>query len=89
MKSKKSIDFPPREFSSVEISHLLMLSAEAHENLEKIGISLVALNNSPILNAKTKKIIDELYHEALVARCKIDEITSIISLEKYLIDESK
>lgn len=86
MSPKKRIDFPPREFSSVEISHLLMLSAEVEENIDNIGTTLIALSNASYLDQTTDEMLRYMDHEANLARVRIDKIRSIISVEKELID---
>lgn len=86
MSSKKRIDFPPREFSSVEIKNLLMLSAEVEENIDNIGEALVALSNATYLDKTTGETLQYLSNEAQLARVRIDKIVSIISVEKELIN---
>lgn len=85
MKSKRRIDFPPREFSSVEIASLLMLAAEAQEYIDSIGVSLAALSNASHLDKDTIRIVHHMGAEAQRARVKIDKIMSIISIEEELI----
>lgn len=87
MTSENRIDFPSREFSSVEIKSLLMLSAEVNENIENIGATLIALSNASYLDQNTDKMLRYMDHEAQTARCKIDKIVSIISVEKELIND--
>lgn len=86
MTSKKRIDFPPREFSSIEIKNLLMLSAEVNENIENIGATLIALSNASYLDRTTDEMLRYMDHEAQVARCKVDKIVNIISVEKELVN---
>lgn len=85
MNHSDSIDFPPRQFSSVEIKALLLLSAEVSENISIIGQSLVALENATYLDQTANEIIRHMSHEAMLARGRIDEIVSIISIEQELI----
>lgn len=87
MNSKKRIDFPPREFSSIEIKSLLMLSAEAQENIDNVGTSLVALLNAPHLDKNTIRLVHHMSAEAQRARVKIDKIMSAISIEEMLIKD--
>ena len=88
MNSKKRIDFPSREFSGIEITSLIMLSAEVQESIDNIGVALVALSNSPYLDDSKKELISKMDHEAQLARSKLDKIVGIISIEKYLINDS-
>lgn len=88
MNSKKRIDFPSREFSGIEIRSLIMLSAEVQESIDNIGVALVALSNSPYLDDSKKELISKMDHEAQLARSKLDKIVGIISIEKYLINDS-
>jgi len=85
MTSKNSIDFPPREFSSVEIKSLFMLSAEVQENLDNIGATLAALANASYLDRTADEMLRYMDGEAQRARVKIDKLVSIISVEKGLI----
>jgi hypothetical protein len=86
MKFKKRIDFPPREFSSVEITSLLMLAAEAQTHIDNIGTSLIALSNAPHLDKSTIRLIHHMSAESKRARVKIDRIMSSIAVEEMLID---
>lgn len=88
MNSKKRIDFPSREFSGIEITSLIMLSAEVQESIDNIGVALVALSNSPYLDDSKKELISKMDHEAQLARSKLDKIVGIISIEKALINDS-
>lgn len=88
MNSKKRIDFHSREFSGIEITSLIMLSAEVQESIDNIGVALVALSNSPYLDDSKKELISKMDHEAQLARSKLDKIVGIISIEKYLINDS-
>lgn len=88
MNSKKRIDFPSREFSGIEITSLIMLSAEVQESIDNIGVALVALSNSPYLDYSKKELISKMDHEAQLARSKLDKIVGIISIEKALINDS-
>lgn len=88
MNSKKRIDFPSREFSGIEITSLIMLSAEVQESIDNIGVALVALSNSPYLDDSKKELISKMDHEAQLARSKLDKIVGIISIEKVLINDS-
>lgn len=88
MNSKKRIDFPSREFSGIEITSLIMLSAEVQESIDNIGVALVALSNSPYLDDGKKELISKMDHEAQLARSKLDKIVGIISIEKVLINDS-
>ena len=88
MNSKKRIDFPSREFSGIEITSLIMLSAEVQESIDNIGVALVALSNSPYLDDSKKELISKMDHEAQLARTKLDKIVTIISIEKDLINDS-
>lgn len=85
MTSKKRIDFPPREFSSVEIKNLLMLAAEVGENIDNIGATLIALSNASYLDQTTDEMLRYMDGEAQRARVKISKIVSVISVEKELI----
>lgn len=86
MSSVERIDFPPRQFSSVEIKALLMLSAEVSNNIENIGQNLAALSNASYLDQTTDDIVRQMIHEANLARSGIDKITSIISVEQELLN---
>lgn len=85
MSSKKRIDFPPREFSKVEISSLLMLLAEAQEHISNIGTTIAAVSNTTCYDQSINEMLDKMQGDAFRARDVIDKVQSLITVEKMLI----